>query len=40
LQKKLAPAASLRAAQNEMKQIPRYRAPYFWAGFTIQGEWR
>jgi CHAT domain-containing protein/Tfp pilus assembly protein PilF len=40
LQKKLAPAAALRAAQNEMKQIPRFRSPYFWAGFTIQGEWR
>jgi len=40
LQKKLAPAAALRAAQNEMKQIPRFRAPYFWAGFTIQGEWQ
>jgi CHAT domain-containing protein/tetratricopeptide (TPR) repeat protein len=40
LQKKLAPAAALRAAQNEMKQIPRFRTPYFWAGFTIQGEWK
>ncbi len=39
LQKKLAPASALRAAQNEMKQIPRFRSPYFWAGFTIQGEW-
>ena len=40
LQKKLAPAAALRAAQTEMKQIPRFRSPYFWAGFTIQGEWK
>jgi CHAT domain-containing protein/Tfp pilus assembly protein PilF len=40
LQKKLAPAAALRSAQNELKQIPRFRLPYFWAGFTIQGEWR
>lgn len=40
LQKKLAPASALRAAQNEMKQIPRFRSPYFWAGFTIQGEWK
>ncbi len=39
LQKKLAPASALRAVQNEMKQIPRFRSPYFWAGFTIQGEW-
>jgi CHAT domain-containing protein/tetratricopeptide (TPR) repeat protein len=40
LQKKLGASAALRAAQIEMKQIPRFRAPYFWAGFTIQGEWR
>jgi CHAT domain-containing protein len=40
LQKKLAPPAALRAAQMEMKQIPRFRAAYFWAGFTIQGEWK
>ncbi|MBS1793431.1 MAG: CHAT domain-containing protein [Acidobacteria bacterium] len=40
LQKKLAPAAALRAAQTEIRQIPRFRAPYFWAGFTIQGEWK
>jgi CHAT domain-containing protein/Tfp pilus assembly protein PilF len=40
LQKKLAPASALRAAQNEMRQIPRFRAPYYWAGFTMQGEWK
>ncbi len=40
LQKKLAPSASLRQAQTEMKQIPRFRSPYFWAGFTLQGEWK
>jgi CHAT domain-containing protein/Tfp pilus assembly protein PilF len=40
LQKNLSPAASLRQAQIEMKQIPRFRAPYFWAGFTLQGEWK
>jgi CHAT domain-containing protein len=40
LQKKLAPALALRSAQNELKQIPRFRAPYFWAGFTLQGEWK
>lgn len=40
LQEKLMPAAALRAAQTEMKQLPRFRSPYFWAGFTIQGEWK
>lgn len=39
LQKKLAPSAALSAAQNEMKQIPRYKSPYFWAAFSIQGDW-
>ncbi|MEP6900994.1 MAG: CHAT domain-containing protein [Actinomycetota bacterium] len=40
LQKKLSAATALRQTQTEMKQIPRYREPYFWAGFTLQGEWR
>lgn len=39
LQKNLKPSAALFAAQNEMKKIPRYRSPYFWAGFSIQGDW-
>jgi CHAT domain-containing protein/tetratricopeptide (TPR) repeat protein len=36
----LSPAAALRAAQNGMRSQPRWRAPYYWAGFTLQGEWR
>jgi CHAT domain-containing protein/tetratricopeptide (TPR) repeat protein len=40
LQKKLSAASALRQTQNEMKKVPRFRAPYFWAGFTMQGEWR
>ncbi|MGC2237176.1 MAG: CHAT domain-containing protein [Pyrinomonadaceae bacterium] len=40
LQKKLSAAAALRQAQNEMRQIPRFKSPYFWAGFTLQGEWK
>ena len=40
LQEKLSPASALRQTQNEMRQIPRFRAPYFWAGFTLQGDWR
>jgi CHAT domain-containing protein len=35
-----APAAALRAAQASMAQEPRWREPYYWAGFTLQGEWR
>jgi CHAT domain-containing protein len=38
-EKKLAPAAALRAAQIAMWRDPRWRAPYYWAAFTLQGEW-
>ncbi|MBD2211662.1 tetratricopeptide repeat protein [Nostoc linckia FACHB-104] len=40
LQQGLKPAAALRAAQVEMWRNPNYSAPYFWAPFTLQGEWR
>jgi len=36
----LRPAAALQAAQVEMSKQPQWQAPYFWAGFTLQGEWR
>ena len=34
------PAAALRAAQLELARDPRWHAPFFWAGFVLQGEWR
>ncbi|HEY3055797.1 MAG TPA: CHAT domain-containing protein [Thermoanaerobaculia bacterium] len=34
------PAAALRAAQLSMRQQARWSAPYYWAAFVIQGEWR
>jgi CHAT domain-containing protein len=34
------PAAALRAAQLEMWQQKQWQAPYYWAAFTLQGEWR
>jgi CHAT domain-containing protein/Tfp pilus assembly protein PilF len=40
LQKKLTPAAALRAAQLAMSQDKKYSDPYYWAGFTLQGEWK
>jgi CHAT domain-containing protein/Flp pilus assembly protein TadD len=40
LQQRLPPAAALRQAQNEMRRVPRFRDPYFWAGFTLQGDWK
>lgn len=36
----LRPAAALRAAQLELSQQRRWAAPYFWAAFTLQGEWK
>jgi CHAT domain-containing protein len=36
----LPPAAALRAAQLEMSRDPRWRAPFYWAGFLLQGDWR
>ncbi|HUE80464.1 MAG TPA: CHAT domain-containing tetratricopeptide repeat protein [Pyrinomonadaceae bacterium] len=40
LREGLRPAAALRAAQISMSKEPRWRAPSYWAGFMLQGEWR
>jgi CHAT domain-containing protein/uncharacterized protein HemY len=40
LQEKLQPAAALRAAQLEMLQTSQWQEPYYWAAFTLQGEWK
>jgi CHAT domain-containing protein/Flp pilus assembly protein TadD len=40
LQKGLTPAAALRAAQLEMWKQEKWNSPYYWAAFTLQGEWR
>lgn len=37
---KLPPAAALKAAQISMFKDKRWRSPYYWAAFTLQGEWR
>ena len=37
---KLTPSAALRAAQVSMSADKRWHAPYNWAAFTLQGEWR
>jgi CHAT domain-containing protein/Flp pilus assembly protein TadD len=34
------PAVALREAQLQMWQGKEWRNPYFWAAFTLQGEWR
>jgi CHAT domain-containing protein len=40
LKKGLQPAAALREAQIQMWHHQRWNAPYYWAGFIEQGEWR
>ena len=36
----LPPAAALRAAQLTLWKQGHWAAPYYWAAFTLQGEWR
>ena len=36
----LRPAAALRAAQIKLWQQQRWHSPYYWAAFTLQGEWK
>ncbi len=40
LRQGLSPAAALRQAQIKMAASPGRRSPYFWAGFSLQGEWK
>jgi len=35
----LSPATALQRAQVEMAKQKRWRSPYYWAGFVLQGEW-
>src|ERR1035438_9645631 len=38
--RRLTPPAALAAAQIEIRRDPRWRQPYYWASFVIEGEWR
>ncbi len=40
LQEKMRPAAALRAAKVEMWKQKRWSAPFYWAAFELQGEWK
>jgi len=40
LDKKQKPAAALRNAQLELSSIVRWRSPYFWSAFVLQGDWQ
>jgi CHAT domain-containing protein/Tfp pilus assembly protein PilF len=37
---RMSPSAALRQAQVTMWKDPRHSAPWFWAGFSAQGEWK
>lgn len=39
LEKKMTPAAALREAQNTIRQKPDWNLPYYWAAFTLQGDY-
>jgi CHAT domain-containing protein len=36
----LRPAAALRQAQLSIWKEHRWARPYYWAAFTLQGEWK
>ena len=40
LKEGLSPAKALREAQLAILKQPRWQNPYYWAAFTIQGEWK
>jgi CHAT domain-containing protein len=40
LQDHLPPSGALRKAQLEMASDPRWRSPYYWAAFVVQGDWK
>jgi CHAT domain-containing protein len=40
LKEGMTPASALRAAKREMLKREDYRAPYFWAAFVLQGEYK
>ena len=40
LQENKTPSEALRAAQRKLWSNPDWRSPYYWAAFTLQGEWK
>lgn len=40
LKDNMRPAAALRAAQISLMNDKRWTSPYYWASFTLEGEWR
>jgi CHAT domain-containing protein len=39
-EERLTASAALRAAQIDLSRQRRWRSPYFWAGFVVQGDWK
>lgn len=40
LRRGMAPTAALRQAQLDLRRETRYKDPFYWAGFQLQGDWR
>jgi CHAT domain-containing protein/tetratricopeptide (TPR) repeat protein len=40
LRQRMTPSAALRAAQVAMWKNPRWKFPFYWAAFVLQGEWK
>jgi hypothetical protein len=40
LKKGMRPAEALREAQNTLRKDPLWSSPHYWAGFTLQGEFK
>jgi hypothetical protein len=40
LENGMTPAAALRSAKQRIRQQSAWSAPYFWAGFVLQGEYK
>jgi tetratricopeptide (TPR) repeat protein/CHAT domain-containing protein len=40
LREKLPASEALERAQREMRERTRWKSPYYWAAFVLQGEWR
>ena len=40
LQEGMKPAEALREAQNVIRKRPEWSSPYYWAAFTLQGDYR
>lgn len=40
LREKFPPSKALSSAQSELRQQSRWRSPYYWGAFVLQGDWR